>query len=195
MHNSTFFFLIYRHLQKQHYDEPQMEEALSHKAGSKERKRLMQMVVNKGDLENNVRTKRNNRGKFIVMKRTSNPIGYKDYVNCVHCDGEVRQRLWSKHANKCPGLYGKKKGTLSQKQHNNDSRKRFLAKVSPEDSPAMIDLMANMKRDEVGEIALNDHLIKKIMAILLERRFEKMEGVACSRQQGRNLARLLHHMR
>ena len=67
--------------------------------------------------------------------------------------------------------------------------------ASPEDSPAMIDLMANMKRDEVGEIALNDHLIKKFMAILLERRFEKMEGVACSRQQGRNLARLLHHMR
>ena len=119
----------------------------------------------------------------------------EDYVNCVHCDGEVRQRLWSKHANKCPGLYGKKKGTLSQKQHNNDSRKRFLAKVSPEDSPAMIDLKANMKKDEIGEIALNDPLITKFMAILLDRRYEKMEGVQCSRQQGRNLARLLHHAR
>ena len=67
--------------------------------------------------------------------------------------------------------------------------------ASPEDSPAMIDLKANMKKDEIGEIALNDPLIKKYMAILLDRRYEKMEGVQCCRQQGRNLARILHHAR
>ena len=92
----------------------------------------MQIVVNLGDCENNTRTKNNNRGNFNVMKKTTNPTDVRDYIPCLYCNGFFKQRLWSKHAQKCPGLAAKKKVPFSQKQHNMKSRKRFQAKVAHE---------------------------------------------------------------
>ena len=78
------------------------------------------------------RTKNNNRGNFNVMKKTTNPTDVRDYIPCLYCNGFFKQRLWSKHAQKCPGLAAKKKVPFSQKQHNMKSRKRFQAKVAHE---------------------------------------------------------------
>ena len=99
--------------------------AMSKPAKSKERKRLLQIVVNRGDYENNLRTHNNNRGKFNVLKRTDNPTDVRDYIHCLYCHCVVKQRLWWKHAQKYPGMT-KKKLPCSQKQHNIQSRKRVL---------------------------------------------------------------------
>lgn len=77
-------------------EERQVKELLSFQTGSVERKQLLSIIRNDGNLENALR------GKIIPKKRqTGDVINENNYAICVHCKAFYKRLSLSRHTNKC----------------------------------------------------------------------------------------------
>ena len=89
-----------RHVSAKHSKEDLVKEALSEPKGSKERRNVWKVIVNKGIFKHNLKGK-DIGGEILVNKRTSTCRKSEEYKSCPHCYGYfLKTHLW-KHAKSC----------------------------------------------------------------------------------------------
>lgn len=85
-----------RHLERHHNDERQVKELLNLKSGSREKKHLLTLLRNEGNMDDAIR------GNIIPKKRTMGEnINENNFAICPHCKGFYRRLSLSRHVKKC----------------------------------------------------------------------------------------------
>lgn len=111
-----------RHLEQKYKEEIEVIQALSFDKGSKERKRLLQIILHKGAFKHNKTVTSSNKGFLFPAKRHSDCGKLDDFTTCDKCFGLFFLKdLW-RHKKKCPAL-------ASDKKKNNQTFKKFKSSV------------------------------------------------------------------
>lgn len=132
-----------------------MKELLRQESGSKEKKQLLLLIRNEGNLDDALR------GNIIPKKQKFNEkVNEKDYAICKYCKGFYKNLCLSRHVKKC---FGKptdcqtKDRPLSESLVYSTCQKRYgeiLNKLRVQK-----EIFSKMHADEVTSEALNDILI------------------------------------
>ncbi|KAJ8970651.1 hypothetical protein NQ314_001089 [Rhamnusium bicolor] len=114
-----------RHLQRNHADENEVKEVLSADAGGTEKRRLLSLIRNEGNLDCAIR------GHIIPKRRMlSKDIENKaEYAICVHCKAYYKRLCLSRHVKNCfaktPGADGRPSRPLSESLIYSACQKKF----------------------------------------------------------------------
>ncbi|XP_028809080.1 uncharacterized protein LOC114763505 [Denticeps clupeoides] len=92
---------IARHLQFVHKKEPEVAEAFGCKKNSNERKRILNLLRNRGNFVHNTLVAQSRTGTVVARKQPRTQRASDDFLHCMHCKGLfLRTCLW-KHVRKC----------------------------------------------------------------------------------------------
>lgn len=76
-----------RHLERAHEDKSDVARALSFRKGSKERKRQLDYIQNKGNYAHNASVMQSGKGELVPFKRPPNDSQGKAFMHCGYCQG------------------------------------------------------------------------------------------------------------
>nr|CAI5841470.1 unnamed protein product [Callosobruchus analis] len=156
-----------RHLERNHSNEREVREIFSCKSGSIERKRLLAILRNEGQLQSGVH------GEIIPKKclRSDDEICPDEYAICVYCKGFYKRLHLSRHMKTCfarPGQTTTKKlrplsesivFSACQRKHG-----EILNKLA-----VSTEILNKMQPDKVTEAAIGDILVTYLGEDLLKK--------------------------
>lgn len=184
---------IARHLLTHADEEPEIAEAFAFPKNSKERKRLLYDLRNKGNYKHNQEVLRNNSGKLKLQRQpTSVAVNAKSYMHCLYCKGMFkRKELW-RHVAKCP----------SRTDSAAVGKTRVLSEIALGESQFSEKLTADvwemllaMKPDEIALAVQNDYLLIQLAQYLSEKYVNNPNKHDYIRQKLREMGRLLLALR
>ncbi|XP_054865957.1 uncharacterized protein LOC118470098 isoform X2 [Amphiprion ocellaris] len=188
---------IARHLKKHEKEEPAIAEVFLLPKNSKERKRLLEKLRNKGNYEHNQEVLAHNDGLLKVKRRSKqskSSLNTNNYVHCAYCKGMfVRKELW-RHSRKCPSK------TMSESEAVGKAKCLALADIAESTctqaiSPGVWKVLKNMRQDEVGSVVRNDFLILQLSQSLYNKHGSDPTKFEYMRQKVREMGRLLLTLR
>ncbi|XP_067468322.1 uncharacterized protein [Thunnus thynnus] len=183
-----------RHLLTHADEEPEIAEAFALPKNSKERKKLLDDLRNKGNYKHNQDVLRNNSGELKLRRRpTSVLINAKTCMHCLYCKGMFqRKELW-RHVARCPS-----KTTNSA----TGGKTRVLSEIALAESPFsekltsdVWEMLLTMKPDEVALAVQNDYLLLQLAQYLSEKYVYNPNKHDYIRQKLREMGRLLLALR
>ncbi|CAH0549885.1 unnamed protein product [Brassicogethes aeneus] len=146
-----------RHLERNHVDLKEVREIFLHKAGSLERKRLLALVRNVGNLDVALK------GHIIPKKlQASKHVNESDYAICKHCSAYFKRLCLSRHMKNC---FAKKPNATSSTNCNvlsesliySVSKKKIGETLNKLEVKTAI--FSKMQADAVTTVAINDILL------------------------------------
>lgn len=159
-----------RHLERHHCKEREVQEIFSFAARSKERKHLLQILRNQGNLEGAIN------GKIIPKKRSSAEALQNEYAICIYCKGYYKRLSLSRHMRNC--FAGD-----SNKEHSTNTRplsESLVHSVCQKKYGNILDtllakkeIFSKMKADAITEAAVGDILIALFGEDLLKKNKKK----------------------
>ncbi|XP_056611303.1 uncharacterized protein LOC130427704 isoform X2 [Triplophysa dalaica] len=188
---------IARHFQKHQDTETEIAAALSLPKHSKDRKRLLEKLRNRGNYEHNREVMENKSGPLKVKRRPARSeieLSSKKYVHCVYCKGLfVRKELW-RHTRRCPSK------KVSESEATGRAKVLVLADIAESSfsqaiSPELWKLLGNMKNDDISSIVRNDFLILQLSQSLYNKHGSDPTKSEYIRQKVREMGRLLLSLR
>ncbi|XP_029974322.1 uncharacterized protein LOC115407893 isoform X2 [Salarias fasciatus] len=188
---------IARHLKKHEKEEPAIAEAFSLPKYSKERKKLLEKLRNKGNFEHNQEVLTNNDGLLKVKRRSKqaeSSSNSKMYVHCVYCKGMfIRNSLW-RHSRSCPAK------RVSQSQATGKVTCLPLADIAQTTCtqaviPGVWKLLKSLKEDEIASVVQNDFLLLQLSQSLFNKHGSDPTKSEYMRQRIREMGRLLLTLR
>ncbi|XP_040909011.1 uncharacterized protein LOC121191726 isoform X2 [Toxotes jaculatrix] len=182
---------IARHLLRHADEEPDIAEAFALRKNSKERKRLLNNLRNRGNYKHNQEVLRNNSGELKLRRRaTSVATSAKTYVHCLYCKGMFKRINMWRHVARC----------TSRKMLNpvTSGKTRVLGEIALAESPfsekipsGVWKLLSTMKQDEIAFIVQNDYLLIQLAEYLSEKYRNNQKKHDYIRQKLREMGRLL----
>lgn len=188
---------IARHLKKHQSSEPEIAAAYLLPKHSKDRKRLLEKLRNKGNYEHNQEVIANKSGPLKVRRRpvrSEIKLSAKTYVHCIYCKGLfVRKDLW-RHTRRCPSK------SFPESKVTGKAKVLVLADITESTfsqaiSPEVWKILAKMKNDDVSSVARNDFLILQLSQCLYNKHGSDPAKSESIGQQAREMGRLLLNMR
>lgn len=180
-----------RHLARHVDEEPEIAEALSLPKKSKERKRLLEDLRNRGNYKHNQEVLRNNCGELKLKRRPSSmQMSAKAFVHCLYCKSLLdRKNMW-RHVAKCPSRITTDSAT--------PGKTRVLTEIALAESPfsekipsAVWKMLVTMKQDEIAFVIQNDYLLIQLAQYLCEKYGNSQKKHENIRQKLREMGRLL----
>lgn len=184
---------IARHLKKHEKEEPDIAQAFLLPKNSKERKKLLEKLRNKGNYEHNKEVLTNNDGLLKVKrisKQSKSSLNTKNYVHCAYCKGMfIRKELW-RHSQRCPSK------TVSESDATGKAKYLALADIAESTctqaiSPGVWKVLKNMRQDEIAAVVRNDFLILQLCQALYNKHGSDPTKFEYMRQKTREMGRLL----
>ncbi|KAI7811180.1 hypothetical protein IRJ41_011403 [Triplophysa rosa] len=188
---------IARHFQKHQDTETEIAAAFALPKHSKDRKRLLEKLRNRGNYEHNQEVMTNKNGPLKVRRRpVRSEIGLRTetYVHCVYCRGLfVRKELW-RHTRRCPSKI------FSESEATGKANVLVLADIAESTfsqaiSPEVCEMLADMKNDDISSVVRNDFLILQLSQCLYNRHRSDPTKSEYIRQKVREMGRLLLSLR
>ncbi len=163
---------------------------------SKERKRLLEKLRNRGNYQHNQTVMENQSGPLKVKRRPGKkqPLNKKMYVHCLYCKGMfVRKELW-RHMRRCPSK------TATDTEATGQSKVLALVDVaeatsSKAISPGFWKVLGNMKQDDIASVVRNDFLILQLGQSFYNKHGNDPTKNEYIRQKVREMGRLLLSLR
>lgn len=90
-----------RHLERAHEDKSDVARALSFRKGSKERKRQLDYIRNKGNYAHNASVMQSGKGELVPFKRLPNEAQGKDFMHRGYCQGLFLRKVLWRHKRNC----------------------------------------------------------------------------------------------
>lgn len=182
-----------RHL-KTHMTEIEVAEALSFPKYSKERKRLLEKIRNKGNYLHNSEVFQKGSGLLKIKRRPTRACDSKQFVHCMYCKGMfVRKDLW-RHVRRCSS----NPGTVNEQQ----GRTRVLglaalaeSTFSQQISQGVWKLLSSMKQDEIGSVVRNDFCVLQLAQSFFNKHGNDPTKYEYIRQKLREIGRFLMTLR
>ncbi|XP_076587412.1 uncharacterized protein LOC143321144 isoform X2 [Chaetodon auriga] len=186
---------ISRHFKKHEKEDHDVAEAFSFPKNSKERKRLLEKLRNRGNYEHNQEVMSNHGGPLKVKRRTGRSevsVNAKMYVHCTFCKGMfVRKELW-RHSRRC--------SSKTQTEASGKSKVLALADMAESTCSQAISagvwkVLGNMRKDNIGSVVRNDFLILQLAQSLYNKHGRDPTKFEYIRTKVREMGRLLLTLR
>lgn len=162
-----------RHLERKHFKEIEVAQALAMPKGSKDRHKIFDSLRNKGNYHHNIETMRSGTGQIVTVRRPSELTNQKDYLPCQHCLGFFKKKELWKHDAVC--AQNNQDEQNNQEEQNPKKRKRVQA-VSSRCIPMTVQasegcksIILNMHVDDVSLHIRSDPLICKYGDMMFEK--------------------------
>lgn len=184
------FFKIARHLKTHADEEPDIAKVIALPKSSKERKKLLGLLRNRGNYNHNQEVLRNNSGELKLRRQPTKPFDVKELLHCPYCKAMfIRNEMW-RHAARCDFRSTSKAAT--------EGRTKILTEIALTESPFTQALPSNvkkmlltMKQDRIASVVQNDFLLIQLAQCLSEKFEQKPVKYDYARQTLREMGRLL----
>ncbi|XP_051918597.1 uncharacterized protein LOC127599016 isoform X2 [Hippocampus zosterae] len=177
-----------RHLEGAHHDKADVATALGFPKGSKERKKQLDYIRNRGNFAHNTAVLECGKGELVPFKRPPKEAQGSNFMHCSYCRGLFSRKVLWRHLQTC----GFKPASVPGKS----GKKRVQSLCGPTPSHVSEELrgvIGAMNRDPITEIIQNDKVIIDMGQGLLngggtcDKNLELVRGKL--RQMGRLVAR------
>eukprot|EP00105_Crassostrea_gigas_P014934 XP_011431779.1 PREDICTED: uncharacterized protein LOC105331337 [Crassostrea gigas] len=178
-----------RHLSLKHHEEAEVAKILILPKKSKERRRLWEEIVNKGNFHHNYSVIEKGKGIIIpkYRKDDKSKADVKDYVPCYYCKGFYkRTELW-KHTASCGG----KSKELKSHTRNHVKLGRLLLPTSCNNVQFELKVLNVMRDDKVKSVVMTDRRIIDLGVRMFQKHGHEEHKYLYISQKIRELGRLL----
>ncbi|XP_048058438.1 uncharacterized protein LOC125275496 isoform X2 [Megalobrama amblycephala] len=183
-----------RHLEGSHEKKPDVAKALSFPKGSKERRKLLDYIRNRGNYAHNAAVMKSGKGELVPCKRPPKEAQGDDFMHCVYCQGLfIRKVLW-RHLRSCRLKPQSSVATKSGK-YRVQALCRYTGPVPSNMSKQLWGVITTMNLDPITEIIKNDKVIIDFGQHLLNKGGISAKNKQCVREKMRQLGRLLYNAR
>ncbi|XP_049417425.1 uncharacterized protein LOC125879526 [Epinephelus fuscoguttatus] len=182
-----------RHLEHVHENKVEVARAFSFPKKSKERKRLLEYIRNKGNYAHNATVMESGKGQLVPCKRPPKEAQGTDFMHCAYCQGLFTRNVLWRHMRVCrlkPGSVNPKPG-----KNRVQALCAYTAPVPSHISRQLWKVVSAMNHDPVTEIIKNDHVIIEYGQHLLNKCGMTLKSNQCIREKMRELGRLLDNAR
>ncbi|XP_042612413.1 uncharacterized protein LOC109073813 isoform X2 [Cyprinus carpio] len=90
-----------RHLESSHAYESDVAKALSFQNSSKERKKQLDYIRNRGNYAHNAAVMQSGKGELVPFKRPAKEAQRKDFMHCAYCQGLFTRKVLWRHMRTC----------------------------------------------------------------------------------------------
>lgn len=178
---------ISRHLLKHADEEPDIAAAFAKRKKSSERKKLLEVLRNRGNYKHNQEVLEKNSGLLKISRRSKKRLSTKELISCPYCKAiHKRKHVWQ-HAARC---------VLRPMCAVQDKTK--VQSTFPAESPLQETLPANvwrlvfmMQQDDVTSVVQNDFLLLKLAQSLFRNYKNTRDNYKCIAQKLREMGKLL----
>ncbi|XP_045915514.1 uncharacterized protein LOC123977076 [Micropterus dolomieu] len=184
------FTKIARHLLRHANEEPEIAEAFAFPKLSKERKRLLDVLRNRGNYKHNQEVMKNKSGPLKLRRRPTSTASAKTYVHCLYCKGMFKRKEMWRHVARCQSKTTTNSAT--------GDKTRVLSEMALADSPfshklpsGVWKMLLTMNQDEIAFAVQNDFLIIQLAQYLCEKYRNNPNKHDYIRQKLREMGRLL----
>ncbi|XP_062291642.1 uncharacterized protein LOC133996101 isoform X2 [Scomber scombrus] len=186
---------ISRHLFTHRNEEADIAKVFALRRKSKERKRLLNELRNRGNYKHNQTVLKSNQGQLKLIRKSSiSNTDKKELAVCLYCKGmHVRKHMW-RHLQKCPA----KKYTQSPIVVKTKISTMVAVAESTDSqglSSDLIHILKKLKNDEVASIVRNDSHILQLAQYINLYNEGKTKKVSYIQQKLREMGRLLLQLR
>ncbi|XP_034029013.1 uncharacterized protein LOC117512882 [Thalassophryne amazonica] len=188
---------IARHFKQHEANEPDIAAAFLLPKHSKQRKRLLEKLRNKGNHQHNLEVLESQKGLLKLKRRPKKSltkITAATFVHCTYCKGMfLRKELW-RHSARCPMK------TVSDSGETDKVQVLALADIaeatfSQAISPGVWKILGKMKDDDISSVVRNDFLILQLCQSIYNKHGNDQTKSEYIRQKAREMGRLLVSLR
>lgn len=178
-----------RHLEGAHAKKCDVAKALSFPKGSKERRKQLDHIRNRGNYSHNAAVLKSGTGELVPSKRPSKEAQGQDFMHCAYCQGLFIRRVLWRHMRTCklqPPSDSTKQG-----------RKRIQFMCSYREPPPsnvskhLWEVMSAMNSDPITDVIKHDKVIAAIGQHFLNKGGMSDKNKQYVRQKMRELGRLI----
>lgn len=182
-----------RHLERAHENKSDVAKALSFTKGSKERKKQLDYIRNKGNYAHNAAVMLSGKGELVPSKRPLKKEQGSDFMHCAYCQGLYKRKVLWRHMRSCkltPGSAAPKPG-----KNRVQSMCTYTGPVPSPMSKQLWEVISAMNPDPISDIIKNDQVIIDLGQHLLNKGGDSAKNKQCVREKMREMGRLIHHAR
>ncbi|XP_073331581.1 uncharacterized protein [Pagrus major] len=182
-----------RHLEHAHDGKSDVARALSFTKGSKERKKQLDYIRNKGNYAHNASVMQSGKGELVPFKRPPKQAQGNDFMHCAHCQGLYTRKVLWRHMRNCQ----LKPGSVASKPGKNrvQSMCTYTGPVPTNTSEQLWGVITSMNPDPIAHIVKNDQVIIDFGQHLLNKKGISAKNKLQVREKMRELGRLIHSAR
>ncbi|XP_039616182.1 uncharacterized protein LOC120533395 isoform X1 [Polypterus senegalus] len=189
-------FKLARHFKFHEKQEADIAKALSLPKKSKQRKRLLERLRNKGNFLHNSEVLRSGNGELKLKRKPKTKKGHTEYQHCLYCKGLfVRKELW-RHVRIC------KFNPKSAEERNQKGRKRILSLAltsysvaTPQVCEGVWAIISQMNQDSISSIVRNDVCLLHLAQSFYNKHGHDQSKHEYIRQKLREIGRFLEVIR
>lgn len=181
---------ITRHFFTHADEEPEIAEAIALPKHSKERKKLLDLLRNRGNYKHNQEVLKNNSGKLKMRRRPTKSFSAKELMHCPYCKAMFKRNDMWRHAARCHSRTTPKSAT--------EGRTNVLTEIALAESPftqtlppGVRKMLLTMKQDDIASAVQNDFLLIQLAQSLSEKFENNPDKYEYVRQKLREMGRLL----
>lgn len=181
---------IARHLLTHAHEEPDIANAFALPKNSKERKRLLMDLRNRGNYKHNQEVLMTNSGHLKPRRRPKTlELNGENYVHCQYCKGMFSRKIMWRHAARCTQKPSNS-ATPGKTRVLNETAlaESSLSEKLPSD---MQKVLLTMKHDETAFIVKNDYLLIQLAEYLSDKCADYPKKHEYIRKKLRQMGRLL----
>ncbi|XP_053707447.1 uncharacterized protein LOC128750869 [Synchiropus splendidus] len=178
-----------RHLQT-HSSNLEVSHAFSFPPHSKERKKVLDMLRNRGNFQHNTEVLQTGKGELKIKRKPDGDPVREKFIHCIYCQGMfVRKHLW-RHVKRC--------ARKPEDEEQRPGRRRVLGTAASLESASQQQvstgvwkLLTAMNQDEVASVVRNDLTIVQFAQSLVNKHGQDATKNEYMRQKLREVGRLL----
>ncbi|XP_051980795.1 uncharacterized protein LOC127642109 [Xyrauchen texanus] len=182
-----------RHLESSHANTSDVARALSFPKGSKERKKQLDYIRNKGNYAHNAAVMESGNGELVPFKRPPKKAQGEDFMHCAYCQGLFTRKVLWRHMRSCrlqPQSVPPKPG-----KNRVQSMCTYTGPVPSNMTKQLWGVISAMNPDPITDIIKNDTVITEIGQHLLNKGGLSAKNKQNVREKMRELGRLIHKAR
>ncbi|XP_019740045.1 uncharacterized protein LOC109524538 [Hippocampus comes] len=182
-----------RHLESAHQDKSDVATALSFPKGSKERKKQLDYIRNRGNFAYNTSVLESGKGELVPFKQPPKEAQGSDFMHCTYCQGLFSRKVLWRHMQTC----GFKPGSIPSKPGKNrvQSLCTYRGPMPSHMSKELWGVISAMNRDPITDIIQNDKVIIDIGQCLLNSGGTCTKNLELVRGKLRQMGRLVSRAR
>ncbi|XP_050965197.1 uncharacterized protein rnf214 isoform X2 [Labeo rohita] len=182
-----------RHLESSHAKESDVAKALSFPKSSKERKKQLDYIRNRGNYAHNAAVMETGKGELVPYKRPPKEAQGKDFMHCAYCQGLFTRKVLWRHMRAC-GLQPQSV-PLKPGKNRVQSMCIYTGPVPSNMTKQLWEVISAMNPDPITDVIKNDKVIIDIGQHLLNIGGLSAKNKQCVREKMRELGRLVHNAR
>lgn len=187
------FSKMARHLQQVHEDKMDVAKALSFPKGSKERKKHLDFIRNKGNYAHNANVIKSGDGVLVPFKRPKEEMKSEDFMHCAYCQGLFTRKVLWRHIRSC--ALRPESVRLKPGKNRVQSFCTYLGGVPSNIGKQLWGIISAMNPGPITDLVKNDSVITELGQHLLNKGGTSLRNQQCVREKMRELARLLYNAR